>query len=559
MRNQRRQFLKKTALGLSSACVASYGFNQRPLFGQGLVNGQPSHPLFESGEYHRIDSTGRTYHLSVGCDTVNQSEELPLLWKEAGVTDLWLTTWLYGHYHATWDSFDAAIAKTRTLGMTPHLLSVPFGHPTPYEQGKGNFPDGWKPVERFDGRKGWGISCHAPADQDCAAMNRFLADRFGCCDHFLDDDFRFADSPNEIGGCVCPECRVAFLQATGIPESRWDELIIGLRQNEDTPLVRLWVDYQCDQLSAIFRRIRDATPQMDLGIMVMGMGSERAGIRLDDYRDCLFRVGEWMFNDQQYDPIKNKTIELFSVLLHRRFASPGRSFSETTICPENALSKENMASKLAFSTFADVRNTMFMCGIPASYWPFFALRMKKEARYHEMLAGKKLTGPFKHYWGKAGRYLAGYDAYSLFMALGVPFEVSDTLAEDGWTFLGDHDANTVERGEIHSPGTLCVARGNSATNRFIQVDETFESLFAFRKTIIPTLQQERIPYIEEETPVVLGWYPESHAMLLWNVEKTPKTVHIRYGTVSTPVEISALETVLLQETSDQTDGSLHAV
>ncbi len=555
MRSKRRQFLKYGAVGLGTAWLASHGMNRRGLLGQDM-SPEPLHPLFKPGKYRRIDSAQRTYHLSVGCETVNQSEALPTLWKEAGVTDLWLTTWYSGRYAVTWDAFDAAIAKTRELGMTPHWLSVPFGHPTPYDSGKGAFPEVWKPVERFTGRKGWGISCHTPMDDVCAELNRSLATRFGPCDHFLDDDFRFADSPDEVGGCVCPECRTTFLQTTGIAESRWEELLESLRQNEDTPLVRLWVDYQCDQLSTIFRKIRDVAPQIDLGIMVMGMGSERAGIRLDDYRECLFRVGEWMFDDQQYGSVKNKTIELFSVLLHRRFASPGRTFSETTICPDNALSKENMASKLAFSTLADVRNTMFMCNIPAHYWSFFAPRMKKEAQYHEILAGKQPVGPFKHYWGKAGRYLAGYNAYSLFLALGVPFEVTDTLSENGWTFLGDHDANSVERGEITSPGTRCVARGRSASDRFTQVDETFESLFAFRKTVLPTLQKERIPYVEEETPVICGWYPDANAMLLWNVENTPKTIHVRYGETSTPVELPALETVLLQETGERT---LHTV
>ena len=36
--------------------------------------------------------------------------------------------------------------------------------------------------------------------------------------------------------------------------------------------------------------------------MVMGTGSEKAGVRLDDYRNKLLRVGEWMFTDGEYAP-----------------------------------------------------------------------------------------------------------------------------------------------------------------------------------------------------------------------------------------------------------------
>ena len=549
MRTSRREFLKRSAIGFGAGMTA---WNANRLFGQ-----TASRPFFGPDEYKKIDSAKRTYHLSVGCKTVNESAELPTLWKEAGVTDLWLTAWLYGNDASARGEFDTAADKAFSLGMRPHLLSVPFGHPTVYEHGLGAFPTEWKPVERFSGYKGWGISCHAPADAQCVEANRHLAERFGPCDHFLDDDFRFADAPGTMGGCVCAECRAAYQKAAGLSDARWDELVADMKQNNDTPLVRAWVDYQCDTLTGIFRRIEAAAPEIDLGIMVMFMGSERAGIRLDDYRGKLFRVGEMMFSDRIYDSTKNKTAELFSVLFHRRFTSPGRSFSETTIFPDNALSKENMASKLATSTFADVRNTMFMCNIPADYWPFLAPRMKKEARFHEILAGTKPTGPFKHFWGKAARYIAGsdssaLDSYSLFLALGVPFEVCGELPTDGWTFLGDNDARSVERGEIASNGTRCIARSDSTTNRFEKIDETFDALFAFRRSILPELQSQKIPYVEEETPVVLAYYSDARAVLLWNIENTAKTITVRKGEQTTAVELPSLETALLTENADGT-------
>jgi len=105
--------------------------------------------------------------------------------------------------------------------------------------------------------------------------------------------------------------------------------------------------------------------------MVMYLGAEKAGIRLADYRDVPFRVGELMFDDGSFGLVKGKTNELFSSLFHRRFARPELAYSETTAYPANRLSAENMAAKLAVSTLSDVRNTMYMSGLtafPREHW-----------------------------------------------------------------------------------------------------------------------------------------------------------------------------------------------
>ncbi|MBR5626638.1 MAG: hypothetical protein IKW74_03330, partial [Thermoguttaceae bacterium] len=250
------------------------------------------------------------------------------------------------------------------------------------------------------------------------------------------------------------------------------------------------------------------------------------------------------------DSTKNKTIELYSSLFHRRFVSPGRAFSETTIIQE--LSAENYVSKLTISTLSNVRNTMFMCPIPASYWSLIAPRMKREAEYHSHILTQKAKGPFKHFWGIADRYMYSYDAYSLFLAIGVPFEVCDELPSDGWSFLGDASAAEMERGELTSPGTRCIARSDSATGRFTKVEETFDELFKFRRTLLEEFRSKEIPYIEEETPVVLGWYPDAHAMLLWNVEKTDKTVHVRQGNQTVAVPLASLDSAMVLENTDGT-------
>jgi len=108
-----------------------------------------------------------------------------------------------------------------------------------------------------------------------------------------------------------------------------------------------------------------------LGIMAMYLGADKAGIRLADYRGVPLRVGELMFDDQAFSPVKGKTDDLFSVLFHRRLAAPESAWSETTAYPADKLSAMHLAAKLVMSTVAGVRHTMFMSGItpfPKTHW-----------------------------------------------------------------------------------------------------------------------------------------------------------------------------------------------
>ena len=526
----RRNFLKSVTIGTCALCASSY----RRLWADDV---SPSKPLFSPGEYSRINSTERTYHISCEIDMFDQYDSLLDVWKDAGVTDAWLGVWYYGHFPYPWDKFDYWLFQLKEHGFRPHLGSVPFCHGggslDPLDSEFPNLPPKhWKTAKRWDGSENWGWSWHSPADVEGAEAIKTLYKRYGAFNYFLDDDFRFSSSPAEIGGCVCDECKADFLKTSGLDASRWNETLDDVRNNSDTPLLRAWVDYFCDRLTQCFRTYRDAVSQVDVGIMVMYMGCERGGIRLDDYRDALFRVGEGGFSDSWFESIKFKTIELFSSLFHRRFCEPGRAFSETTVFPERKLSAENMAAKLSVSTISDVRNTCFMSGlraIPPEYWPILSKRMALEKKFHAKLVGQKLRGPFKHYYGPASRYLGGENAYSLFLALGTPFEVCDEIPKDGWTFLSDPDANEVERGGLSSPGSTLIARVKSSSDRFIEVSEDIDALFKFRRSIVSDLQKNSIPYVEEETPIVLAWYPDVNLAYLWNLNNSVIQLHVRVG------------------------------
>ncbi len=307
-------------------------------------------------------------------------------------------------------------------------------------------------------------------------------------------------------------------------------MIDAVRARRLDAVLRNWVEYTCGQLTQCFRTIQKAAGGLALGIMVMYLGSEKAGIRLEDYRGAGFRVGELMFDDRSFSPVKGKTDELFSALFHRRFTAPERAYSETTAFPADRLSARNMAAKLVISTLADVRNTMFMSGLkpfPLAHWETLGPAMRKQAAIHARVAGYAPRGPFKHWWGTAARYVGDDKPYSLFLASGVPFEVCHEPPREGWTFLSDADAGSMR------PPVEAVTRST--------LPETLGSLFAFKRRI--RTQLENVPFIEDDKPAVCSWLPGARRVLLWNLAESKETFSLFYRGTRRPVAADALELV----------------
>ncbi|MGC8642671.1 MAG: hypothetical protein ACP5XB_22665, partial [Isosphaeraceae bacterium] len=456
-------------------------------------------------------AVARTYHLSTSPQAIRDDPELLDLAHRAGVTDVWLTGFLYGHWLYPVDELPRWLKKIEARGMSAHLINVPLGHPGDSLGARSGDvpltpPTHWRLAVRPDGTTYAGTSLHVPAtEENRAALRKIQA--AGVRRAFLDDDFRLARGPGVIGGCFCVEHKRRFLHATGHNENAWQDLIHDRARRELSRIVRDWVEFQCNQLSACFLAQRQAAPSVQLGIMVMYLGSEKAGIRLADYRDVPFRVGELMFNDHAFAPVKGKTDELFSALMHRRFARPELAFSETTAFPADQLSARNMAAKLAVSTIADVRNTMFMSGItafPREHWQTLGPAMKRHAELHRKIVGHAPRGPLKHYWGEASRFVGDDNPFSLFLALGIPFEVTSTLCKDGFTFLSDADARQL--GAARSPGTVLLARPQAGLADSIRpIPESLKDLFAWKQEVLPKL--EEVPYVEDQVPVVCTWYP----------------------------------------------------
>jgi hypothetical protein len=477
----------------------------------------------------------RTYHLSTSCGALDKDPEQVERFAEAGVSDVWLT----GAWGAQWDGTPEKIQKWRERlgkrGLATHVINVPLGHP-------GCGPAGWKPVTRPDGTTYTGTALHPPVtEENCRILRQLQAIQVDTV--FLDDDFRIASGPGVIGGCFCEEHKQEFLKRTGFAAEQWAELLDSLKQRRLTPVLRAWVDYHCDQVTACFRAQQQAAPHVQLGIMVMYLGAEKAGVRLGEYGDVPFRVGEFMFSDDAFNPVKGKTDELFSSLFHRRFVRPELAYSETTAFPDRRLSLPNKLAKLAVSTLSDVRNTMFMCDFPKEHWAPLAPAMKHHAEVHAVVAGHVPRGPLKHHWGEASRYVGDDNPYSLCLALGIPFEVPSEPASDGFCFLSDADALTA--GSLTAAGTTLLGRPQANLPSQVRpLAESFPELLAWKREILPQLA--KIPHVEGETPVVCAWYPTARAVVLWNLSESPQDLILRHGDIQRTIHVNALDVALAE-------------
>jgi hypothetical protein len=492
----------------------------------------------------------RSFHVCLSGDALDADPKLPDAVRDAGVGHIWMVGFMYGHR-----LYDVAIlnrwrARLEKIGIALHIVQLALGHPGDSlgaSSGKVPLtpPKRWRLGTAVDGSTYVGTSLHPPATAENVASLRELY-QAGFHEFFLDDDFRLARSPGQIGGCFCDIHRGRFLKLGGYAAARWDELRDDVRGRRLTPLLRAWVNFTCDDLTASFRSQREAVPEGFVAPMVMYLGGEKAGIRLTDYRGMPMRVGEWMFDDGSFGRTKGKTDELFSCLFHRRFVRPEQAYSETTAFPANALSPANLAAKLIVSTLADVRNTMLMSGLtpfPRDRWAALQPAMIEQARVHAVLAGHRLRGPFKHYHGEAARFVGDDNPFSLFLATGVPFEVADELPTDGWTFLGDADAASLAAGTLDNRGTTFIARGSRLGMR--PISEDLPALFKLKHELLPKLTD--VPYVEQEEAVVCAWYPTARALLLWNLTEQPKALTVRLGETRREVHTPALGTALLTD------------
>jgi len=502
----------------------------------------------------------RTFHLSVSSGILDDHPDLFEIISGSGISEVWLTGFINGYWYYPDERITYWRERFQKSGISAHIIHVPLGHPfnlsVPNGPGalgiEGEIPNitpkHWKKKTNIDGSSYSGVSIHSPVIQEnIEAIKKAKA--LGFKKVFFDDDFRLGNYPGMIGGCFCPEHKQEFLNKYGYNDTSWNDLLDAIKHRNLTETLYSWVNYTCDQLSSAYKQMQSSAPDVQLGIMVMYFGAEKSGIRLSDYKGSPMRVGELMFDDNMFVPVKGKTDELFSSLFHRRYVAPELAFSETTAFPPEKLSAKNLAAKLNVSLLSDVRNTMFMSGMtpyPLDYWTLLSPAITKNAQLHKKVAGQVPRGPFKHYWGEASRYVGDDKPYSLFLASGVPFEVTDTLNTDGWTFLAEYDAKAVSKGKLKAGRSKLI---HSLANlkdekEFLYLPETMEDIFQFKRKILPEL--ENIPYVVEDLPVVCAWYPRINSVLLWNLSEESQKLTVKFRNQLYSIRAEGLRAELLE-------------
>jgi len=219
----------------------------------------------------------RCFHLSASPEALDADPELPDVVRAAGVTDVWIGAYLYGHWYYTPERIAAQRKVWERAGLRTHVIQIPLGHPG---DSLGSVsgqpplipPPHWKPGVRSNGKRQWGTSLHEPATaENVDAIRRVAA--LGVRRAFLDDDLRLAQGPGVIGGCYCDAHVAEFTRRYGYGPAVREQLLDAVRARRLDAAVRNWVEYTCDQLTACFRAIQKGAPEIDLGIMVMYLGS----------------------------------------------------------------------------------------------------------------------------------------------------------------------------------------------------------------------------------------------------------------------------------------------
>ena len=189
-------------------------------------------------------SNQRRYHACLSSKIIAQDPELLAIVQKAGVTDIWLAAYFYGHWYETPDALRITIKQLESLGLRWHLINVPLGHPGDSLGDKSGAtpltpPGQWQMARRPDGTQYSGTSLHPPATEENVAALRLLA-ALKPDTLFLDDDFRLATGPGIIGGCFCDTHRNDFLKQHAYADARWEELLGDVRDRRLSEVLRAW-------------------------------------------------------------------------------------------------------------------------------------------------------------------------------------------------------------------------------------------------------------------------------------------------------------------------------
>lgn len=270
----------------------------------------------------------------------------------------------------------SAIAKVKHIldeeGYEMIGCGIPLGHPEGLDTPCYTFHDGWHIRKDINGETvRW---CNAITPQLISDVRNYVCElrELGIRKIFWDDDLRQGNCEGDIQGCFCDECVNEFAEKNSavLPAEFNREILravikrvpVGL-SSEQLKLRELWTQFNCERVT---RFMRETTVDgVQNGIMVMHNGDRRHGIDIAEIRkavpDCMFRVGEGMFDDYWFNSPENRHSLAESVLRHMKLMGDvSRIYSESTVFPHGALTPENLRRKIIIERKCGLENINLM-------------------------------------------------------------------------------------------------------------------------------------------------------------------------------------------------------
>lgn len=247
-----------------------------------------------------------------------------------------------------------------------------LGHPEGLDTPCFTYHEGWHIRRDINNREvRW---CNAVTPRLIGDLREKMVQQkqLGITKFFWDDDLRQGNHEGDIQGCFCDDCLAEFADTykAVIPGDFSRETLrpVILRQPgvltpEQQALREAWVKFQCDRIT---RFMAGTTVEgVRNGIMVMHNGDTRHGIDIPAIRkavpDCLFRVGEYMFDDGMFEVPENQKSLTDSILKHMALmGDPANIFSESTVYPHGALTPENLRQKILLERKCGLENICLM-------------------------------------------------------------------------------------------------------------------------------------------------------------------------------------------------------
>jgi len=453
-----------------------------------------------------------------------------------GIEKVWLAGWFYGQWSYDRANLVEARSMAQAAGLKTALVNVPLGHP-------GNslgeveklvpltIPNHWRYRLNVDGQEVRHCGCLNDASWKDNLASLREAHEMGFREVFMDDDLRLSVGPGVIGGCFCPDCLTRYKAITRATDAEIVEIRRQVKGRIRGEALMRWLKFHGDRLTAFLNECNAIAPDLSVGIMVMYMGWEQAGIQLDALRHRLFRVGEGHFDDNSFGSVHGKLTEVASAMFHMCYADPRLVYSESTAFPPTGLSAENVGRKIAVALMAGVPNVMFMSGIrmfPKAYWPTLKQHIQRARDVWARLPAERPTGLVRLWFGPGARSIApGWPLVDC-LGLGIPVEAVNDVTAPGVYLVQAEDVpflpEKVTGDDRTTIVTNSVRKPVNAKCRWLDAGKDWPDRWRLKQEILASAGNA--PHVAGTTPVVARWFRKSASLLLWNVNNAEQTVDV---------------------------------